>query len=371
LLAAAFLAFSNFHIRYSQETRMYALLALTATVFAATAFHFFRSPSHRRAVLVAVSGLTLLYSHPYGTLDWIAIVLGFSVLVPSQPVGLGRARVMWLVANATAALGFAPWAWILIQRGWAITNSGFWIAYPSPEFVLGEMSRLADGAAAGGVLIIGIALALVRERPDDALPDGLRNGPPRLAIAPDRSTLVFLGWAILPIAVGVAASLAFTPIFIARYALGSLPAIILVGALGLSRFTANRWGFAAVGALCGVIFASDYLNSPRIWGEDWRAATASLKAKLEPQDCVLIYRAWYRIPLSYYDRDPFACLLLPNSPADLDVSKLTARRIFVVFAGLSRPDADQIVHTLNAGNWSQQDGVQFPGIYLSTAVRQH
>jgi hypothetical protein len=276
---------------------------------------------------------------------------------------------MWAAANATAALGFAPWTFILVKRGLAIADSGFWIPYPSPDFILGELTKVVDGTAAGSVLILGIALALIRERPDGGPPDDLRFGPPRLAIAPDRSTLAFLGWAILPIVAGLAASLAFTPVFVGRYAMGSLPAIILVGSLGLSRLTANRRGFAAVGALCGVIFASDYLSSAHIWGEDWRAAAASLKAKLQPEDCVLIYRAWFQKPLSYYDRDRLPCLLLPNSPADLDVSKLAASRIFLVFAAAGPPDTDQIVHTLNAGNWSEQERLQFPGILLTTTAR--
>jgi uncharacterized membrane protein len=45
-LAAAILATSAFHIDYSQEARMYALLALAATLYAAAAFFFVKSTSN-------------------------------------------------------------------------------------------------------------------------------------------------------------------------------------------------------------------------------------------------------------------------------------------------------------------------------------
>jgi hypothetical protein len=50
VLAAAILAVSGFHIHYSQEARMYPLLALTATLYAAAGFFFAKSPSYGRAM---------------------------------------------------------------------------------------------------------------------------------------------------------------------------------------------------------------------------------------------------------------------------------------------------------------------------------
>ncbi len=46
VLAAAILATSAFHIDYSQEARMYALLALAATLYAAAAFFFVKPTSN-------------------------------------------------------------------------------------------------------------------------------------------------------------------------------------------------------------------------------------------------------------------------------------------------------------------------------------
>jgi len=45
LIGAGMLTLSPFHLEYSQEGRMYSLLALAATLYAATCFHYLRAPS--------------------------------------------------------------------------------------------------------------------------------------------------------------------------------------------------------------------------------------------------------------------------------------------------------------------------------------
>ena len=119
LMAATFLALSGFHVWYSQEARMYALLSLTATMFAASSFYFARSPTILRAALVSIAGLALLYSRPFGALNWIAIGAAISFFVRSST------RIMltnrnWLAANIVAATLFAPWAWLLHRVAGAI-----------------------------------------------------------------------------------------------------------------------------------------------------------------------------------------------------------------------------------------------------------
>jgi mannosyltransferase len=71
LIGAVLLALSPFHLWYSQEARTYSLLALCATLYAATCFHYLRAPSLPRSAWVSLAGLALVYAHPYGALDWI------------------------------------------------------------------------------------------------------------------------------------------------------------------------------------------------------------------------------------------------------------------------------------------------------------
>ena len=88
------LAVSSMHIYYSQEARMYSLMALAATLYAACAFFFAKSPTTPRAALLALCGLALVYSHPFGTLNWVAIAIGISahILLTSDFPRGGLAR---------------------------------------------------------------------------------------------------------------------------------------------------------------------------------------------------------------------------------------------------------------------------------------
>ena len=99
LLAAAFLALSGFHVWYSQEARMYPLFSLTATLFAASSFYFVKSPTTSRGALVSLAGLTLLYSHPFGTLYWIAIVMAISLFNLTAPDTPRRTILTWVGSN--------------------------------------------------------------------------------------------------------------------------------------------------------------------------------------------------------------------------------------------------------------------------------
>ena len=234
LLAAAFLALSGFHIWYSQEARMYALLSLAATLFAASSFYFLRLPTVPRASLVSLAALALLYSHPFGLLNWMSIFAAICFSLETAPTFARRTLATWAVSNLIAVAGFAPWAWLLLRRAIIIASAGFWIPYPSLQSVYDDLMRIVGGPLTAAILIVGFILALLPGRQAGLLP--ARCGPhgdwPRAQIDP---LPVFFVWAGLPIAIALLISIVLTPIFLPRYLIGSLPALFLAAASGLSR----------------------------------------------------------------------------------------------------------------------------------------
>jgi mannosyltransferase len=313
VLAAALLATSSFHIYYSQEARMYTLLALTATLYAAAAFFFVKSPTYARAALLAVCGLALVYSHPFGTLNWIAIAIGISANILLASDFPRRALFPWVTANAAIAIGFLPWALILLERAGEIAGHS-WFDYPSPESIYWALSSLIGGGRRVATpLLIGAAVAL------------------RFNF---RASVVLLFWAVAPVGLALIESLVSTPIFIARYFIGSLPALITLAALGVAHLLSRPKWPATV--LAAVILAAVIIGNIRYVQEggrnrdDWRPAAAYLQAQLQNSDCVLVYPSSYIVPLSYYLRRKF-CAILPTSIAEIDVQKIGAARIFAVF----------------------------------------
>ncbi len=140
VFASALLAFAAFHIWYSQEARMYALLCLLATACALTTVLLFRRPSWPRAALCGVTSTALLYSHVYGAFDWASInlALGLAMIAGGGRAGdrsEGKAAGrLWLAAQAFAILCFLPWAFVLQYQVHSVM-SGFWVPFPTLHFL--------------------------------------------------------------------------------------------------------------------------------------------------------------------------------------------------------------------------------------------
>jgi len=365
LLAATFLALSGYHVWYSQDARMYALLSLTATLFAASSFYFVRSPTIPRAALVSLAGLALLYSHPFGILNWIAIVTAISLFRLAASVDERRTVAIWITSNVVTAVGFAPWAWLLLIRAKDINSTGFWIPHPSPEVIYKTLTLVVGGQFMSGVLLVGIALATWPAESPVGVEKPKSTSPP---------ILVFLVWAGLPIALALLASIVSTPIFYHRYLIGSLPPLLLTGCYGLSRLVKGRLGVGILVILSVPILAISYLRFPVYpraglgHAEDWRGVSTMLEKRLKSSDCVLFYKRFVARDLSYYYRKQLPCQLQPSSPTELDLSSIAGDRLFVIFFHVNSQarlaEKDQILEKLRSGHWSALQKLQFRGVQV-------
>jgi hypothetical protein len=102
VFAALLMAVSPFQIRFAQEARPYALLALLSGLLLLGAMRVLGSGARRGLLLIAITGPALVLTHYYGVLMFGAVVL---VLV----AGAGRfgarlPRVAWVVLPALLAL---------------------------------------------------------------------------------------------------------------------------------------------------------------------------------------------------------------------------------------------------------------------------
>ena len=347
LLGAILLALSPFHIAYSQEARMYSLLALAATIYAATCFHYLRAPSLPRGGWVCLAGLALVYSHPYGAFDWIAIAGAFAVFVlpvKSPP----RTRLVWAASNVVVVAGFAPWAWILAGHAQEIAAHGFWIPPLTSASVLNELLNLTSGRPFAGVILIGVVLGcLGRLRGDVA---------------------VLCIWIIAPAAIGIVASILSTPIFIARYMIGSLPPLLLLSAFGWTRW-AKDWRGAILSTAVVAIAGLALLRHNHFAKEDWRGVASFLDEREQPTDCVLVSSASLATPLKYYRRNS-SCLWGP-SKTDALPAEMPASVLFVVFRINNITPDRPVAFTdeLRRRGWRELDRTDFYGLEVVTLSR--
>jgi 4-amino-4-deoxy-L-arabinose transferase-like glycosyltransferase len=307
VLAATVLATSSFHIYYSQEARMYTLLALAATLYAAAAFFFIKSPTHARAASLTVFGLALVYSHPFGALNWIAIAIGISISMAASDFPR-RGFFPWIIANAAIAIGFLPWAVILLDRARVIGD--FWPPYPSYDVIYEQLSSLIGGGRRVAVLLlVGVAVAVRSNFRDSA---------------------VLICWAVVPVVLALIESLVSTHIFFARYFIGTLPALFTLFALGVAHLLSRlRWPTAVAATLILGAVIIGHLRYPRLHHDDWRTTAAYVRERVQVSDCVLVYPFFDITPLRYYLRT-HSCIIPLSSLAEINDKKIATARTFAV-----------------------------------------
>ena len=112
--------------------------------------------------------------------------------------------------------------------------------------------------------------------------------------------MLALSWLLVPLALMWLWSFVGQPIFTPRNLLVSLPAVALLLGWLLGRSRAGWVALAVLIALRVVVLIPSYGTSP----EDWRAATAYVRAAARPGDCVVFYPLDARMPFEYYAHQP-------------------------------------------------------------------
>ena len=367
LIAALLLALSGFHIWYSQEARMYALLALAATVFAGTVLRLCNRPSNWNTAPVILSGVALLYSHPYGALTWISIVATVSPFLIWRPVPGAVTRMRWAMTNLIAIALFLPWAWVLLWRADAINRSGFWIDRPTLGSMIGDIQTLLTGPYTLAFFGIATVIAFVKPATSSApiLGDLETDTAPGLPwMTP---MLVLLAWALGPVVLGYLASILIEPVFLARYLLGSLPAFLLLAAVGMSRVVRNL-GTAVLATLLVVAVSvhalSNYTPSER---DDWRSAAALIAEGYDRSICLVFDGEADIWAFRYYVPRPFDCIVFGETRAEIRPGQLPSDFAYLLISGGDLL-TERIVEAFEPG-WDVAAASKFKGIDVIAMVR--
>ncbi len=140
MVGAWLLALDPLHMHYSQEIRMYAVLALLALVFYFSVFHVVRN---RGAMLPGVlSGAALAYTHYYGL-----VLAGVGILVALLVMPSRRRKLA--LCGGWIALAFLPWLPVFLKQlvnphhlAWILT---FWEQYPGAAGIFRSLQAFLPG----------------------------------------------------------------------------------------------------------------------------------------------------------------------------------------------------------------------------------
>jgi 4-amino-4-deoxy-L-arabinose transferase-like glycosyltransferase len=240
LLAAFALAIAPSHIVYSQETRMYALLALAfAGLLNLWYRYIYRGASWRRRdwVTLVLAEVLAIYTHYFSFLALAGLGLwALWVLARRAREGASRPLVQWLGSQALVALCFVPWLGTAVQR--TATHVAEQAAAPGMvsfimqvwAFMLGGHIALwgrepffASAVLACLVVVTGLVVWLL------------------LSDRTERRAIEYLGFqAIVPLAL-VYIVMQIRPGFHPRYVLMVLIPLLLLVARGIIRLFSHGW----------------------------------------------------------------------------------------------------------------------------------
>ncbi len=311
LAAALVTAVSPFHIYYSQETRMYALLGfaglLTAWLFARA----WSADGWRSWLPVGVAGALTLYAHNLGFLNLAALDL-WTLWAWFRPGGRPWRHLRGLVvAHALMLLLFFPWL-TLVPSQFGKIQQAYWVQRPGPvkivqtvaffhfnlplqpwlmpvAIVLSFMLLVIVlfecwGAGAGGKGREAGSLLSLKMGEEASLPLFLFLVPPVALFLISQIRPVYIVRGLLP------SALAYYLLFAAVFVRGGVPRAIRLGLLAS----------AAVVVALALPFHYTYARFPR---PPFDEVVIYLRENYQPGDAIVHDNKLTFFPCHYYDRE--------------------------------------------------------------------
>lgn len=282
------------YVGHAREARSYSLALLLVT---ASTFWLVRAvQEERRAdwVLFAVSTALAVYAHLFAALVLPAQVLSLLALGHTAP----WRRVAAAVTGACILLLPAAVAVAVGRQGGQID----WLTTPPARQLPGLALWLTDSRALLALYFLAVVSALAR-----GYEDWRSFGPSRESW---RYALL-LAWLVVPAVTAFAISFA-KPVYLYRYFLPSLPALIILVAAGITRL-GRAWLVVPVvlaAATISVRTVVRCLPDCKVRHDDWRGAAAFVAPRVHAGDAVLFDPRDVRTPFAHYLNQPDRLALL-------------------------------------------------------------
>jgi mannosyltransferase len=288
LLAVALISFNAYHIRYAQEARSYSLFVLLATLSSGFFVTTLREPSRRNRFRYVLASVLAVYAHLYALLllaaHWLSVRRGDH---PTRSHPLGRAWI-WIALASSPLIIFA-----------AKTGAGpiRWIQRPGIYDLLNFAEQIAgnDGLP---LLFLYAAACLAA-----IIPQGKPSRLLRAARSDGWTIRFLLMWLCFPVALILLLSLA-RPLFLGRYFIFCLPALIVLAAAGLARLRPTwllAMSLAAILLLSLQGTFSYYDHDFDLERDGSESATNYILDYAQPGDAILFHIAEARVPYEFFE----------------------------------------------------------------------
>jgi len=300
--AALLLALSPFHLWYSQETRMYALLALLTTCSIYCMLELLRGKGWPAWIGYVLTTSLSLYTHYYAFFIVLFQNLFMAYLCLTDP-RWRRTLGGWISAQAAVSVCFAPWLPVLFRQvsqgggGWVARSLGKpsidVLVHTAMAYIIGmtrhwypslprRVAYLLFGAC-GALAFLGVR----------------RNESSQVRLSNTQALFFVVAYLVVPL--GTAWTLSqWKPMYAMRYLLPFLPAFLLLVVRGTMavRWPRVRWGLVVLLALTQIVGV--FINVREAQNPDWRSTAAYVVERAEPGDVVMFSPGWNVKPFDYY-----------------------------------------------------------------------
>jgi mannosyltransferase len=303
LLAATLLAFSHFHIEFSQEARMYTLLSLLSLL---SAYFFLRLLEGKSrfalAGYIATSSL-MMYTHVYSFFILAAQNLFWLSLSFASRDVFKRVWKQWLLAQAALVILFLPWLSVLMQQ-FSHVRHGFWIPKLPPRTIFDTFILFAGSRQLALILFplaaLAIFLGLRGHKVENADWKAVLGEDPQGAMTGKLKIYLLLLWLICPVILPFLISEFMSPIFLPKYTIPASAAFLILAARGLLsfRFHQLRTLLALLLICLSLIDLKAYYGAVK--KDTWREAVARFSRLAQANDLVLFNQQSGQTPFDYY-----------------------------------------------------------------------
>jgi mannosyltransferase len=302
LIAAALFAFNAYNVRYAQEARSYALFLLLATLSSGFLISFLRRPTRRNWRGYVTVSILAVYAHFYALLlvaaQWLALrsLGGRRQSATESSVRSARLRQAWIVIG----LAVLPLLVFVAKTGAGPIR---WITRPGFRDVLEFYEHLAGGNNWALLMIYAVAcVAAVMPLGKQLFARGQSSEISWETCWETWRAQFLLIWLIFPVLLTVLLSLA-RPVFLGRYMIFCLPALLILAAAGLARL---RQAWLLVAALSGILLLGSQ-GVFFVYGHDFdnerdasSAASDFILDHSQPGDAVVFHIAATRVAYEFF-----------------------------------------------------------------------
>jgi 4-amino-4-deoxy-L-arabinose transferase-like glycosyltransferase len=312
LIGAAILAFSPFHVWYSQEARPYALLLLLSLVAVRALQLALERPTPARKTAAVLAAVSVFYCHTIG-MGFILFLAVYVLLVtPKRRWGewalAGVGTALLLTPGVARLLLFPPVGSADVFKPVSLWSAGYAAWAFATGYSLGptptEVHQYAPAQVVGPhlALITAVALCLAVLLVAGAV--DLRRRDAEVF----RSAVAWLG---IPSIFALAGAMSTVHPFNVRYAILAFPAFVIFLAAGLRSAGTGRRRIAAymLIAAIGLWSLRNYFFDPRYWRDDNRSAGGYLTAQARPGELVVATAGYTAQNLRYYYGGPAVTLV--------------------------------------------------------------